>query len=129
VPDGHLLTLKWERIRALRGDVLRRLEELRSAGGIGSSLQAEVELRVGGEDFDLLSTLGDDLRFVLITSAATVTRAQGQETEVLVTPSAHAKCERCWHWRADTGAHAEHPGLCGRCVDNLFGEGEPRQCA
>ncbi|GAA4408223.1 isoleucine--tRNA ligase [Quisquiliibacterium transsilvanicum] len=129
VPDGHLLALKWDRIRALRGDVLRRLEELRSAGGIGSSLQAEVELRVGGEDYDLLSTLGDDLRFVLITSAATVTRAQGQETEVLVTASAHAKCERCWHWRADTGAHPEHPGLCGRCVDNLFGEGEPRQCA
>ena len=129
VPDGHLLALKWARIRELRGEVLRRLEELRSAGGIGSSLQAEVELKVGGEDFDLLATLGDDLRFVLITSAARVTRADGPQAEVLVTPSEHAKCERCWHWRADTGAHPEHPGLCGRCVDNLFGEGEPRQCA
>jgi isoleucyl-tRNA synthetase len=130
VDDAHLLLVKWARIRALRADVLRKLEEVRSAGGIGSSLQAEVELRVTAEDHDLLSTLSDDLRFVLITSQARVAKAASPaDTGVLVTPSAHAKCERCWHWRADVGADPAHPKICGRCVGNLQGSGEPRAFA
>jgi len=75
----------------------------------------------------LLSSLGDDLRFVLITSAARVT--QGTERLIRVTRSAHRKCERCWHYRADVGSDAMHSGLCGRCVANLFGAGEPRAFA
>ena len=130
VADAHLLVPKWEKVREIRARVLRSLEEQRSAGRIGSSLQAEVELRVGAEDYDLLSTLGDDLRFVLITSQARVARAQRAEDEaVVVEPSAHAKCDRCWHWRADVGADAAHPTICGRCVANLHGDGEPRQVA
>jgi isoleucyl-tRNA synthetase len=76
--------------------------------------------------------LQDDLRFVLITSSAVVTPvAAAADEAVTVTPSAHAKCERCWHYRDDVGgddagAHAGHPGLCGRCVSNLYGAGEPR---
>ena len=78
----------------------------------------------------LLESLGDDLKFVLITSAATVTQVAAAEQEaVIVTPSAHQKCERCWHYRADVGADAGHPGLCGRCVSNLFGAGEQRHFA
>jgi len=130
VPDAHVLLPKWSRIREIRAGVLRSLEEVRSAGSIGSSLQAEVELRVDDEDYALLSTLGDDLRFVMITSAARLAKARGPEdTGVTVVPSAHAKCERCWHWRADVGADPAHPGLCGRCASNLFGDGEPRAFA
>ncbi len=130
VPDAHLLVPKWARIREVRADVLRSLEDVRSAGGIGSSLQAEVTLRVSGEDHDLLSTLADDLRFVLITSAARLERVDAPETTgVEVNPSTHAKCERCWHWRADVGSDPAHPALCGRCVSNLFGTGEPRSFA
>jgi isoleucyl-tRNA synthetase len=55
--------------------------------------------------------------------------ASAAEESVSVTPSSHQKCERCWHYRADVGAHAEHPGLCGRCVSNLFGSGEARKFA
>jgi isoleucyl-tRNA synthetase len=83
-----------------------------------------VALRAEGTRYDSLASLGDDLRFVLITSKATVARETG--TAVTVTPSAHPKCERCWHYRADVGADPAHPGLCGRCVSNLFGPGEPR---
>ncbi len=72
-------------------------------------------------------SLGDDLRFVTITSAATL--APGPELAVRVVASAHAKCERCWHWRADVGAEARHPALCGRCAANLFGAGETRRHA
>jgi len=74
-----------------------------------------------------LASLGDDLRFVTITSAASL--AQGAELAVRVAPSSHAKCERSWHWRADVGTDARRPTLCGRCVANLFGAGEKRTYA
>jgi isoleucyl-tRNA synthetase len=101
--------------------VLKSIEELRAAGKVGSSLQAEAVLHVDGQDYALLASLGDDLRFVLITSAARVSKDAG-ELRVEVSPSAHAKCERCWHYRADV----DEAGLCGRCRSNLNGPGEPR---
>ena len=77
-----------------------------------------------------LQSLDDDLRFVLLTSAAKVTPApEGGDLLVTVTPSQHAKCERCWHYRADVGHNPAHPTLCGRCDSNLFGAGESRSFA
>ncbi|MCM5572249.1 isoleucine--tRNA ligase [Burkholderiaceae bacterium FT117] len=129
-PDAEALRAKWEAIRAVRADVLKRLEEVRAAGGIGSSLQAEVVLHLHGDRHDAVTSLGDDLRFVLIVSAARVERAaSADETAIVVEPSAHQKCERCWHWREDVGADPEHPSICGRCVSNLHGDGEPREFA
>jgi len=122
------LLAKWDRLRAIRAEVLRALENVRSEGGIGSSLQAEVDLTASGEDHALLASLGDDLRFVLIVSRATLHAGQG-ELDIRIAPSAHRKCERCWHWRADVGADPAHPEICGRCVSNLFGSGEPRNAA
>jgi isoleucyl-tRNA synthetase len=127
VPDEESLVERWTALRAIRADVQKRLEELREKGAIGSSLQAEVEIRASGAKSRLLASLGDDLRFVLITSQARVSPVASEADEaIIVTPSPHAKCERCWHWRADVGGNAEHPALCGRCVSNLFGSGEPR---
>jgi isoleucyl-tRNA synthetase len=80
-----------------------------------------------GADYEALASLGDDLRFVLITSAASV--APGEPLSVRVSASANAKCERCWHYRSDVGANPEHPALCGRCEANLFGAGESRAFA
>ena len=128
--DESQLLQKWSRIRAVRADVYRRLEPLREQGSIGSSLQAEVEIRADKDTAALLRTLGDDLRFVLITSAARVTEVDDVAgAEISVTPSAHLKCGRCWHWRADVGSNSDDPTLCGRCVSNLFGAGEPRRFA
>ena len=63
----------------------------------------------------------------MLTSAARLHRApQGNALRIEVAPSAHAKCERCWHYRADVGADAGHPGICARCAGNLFGAGEER---
>jgi isoleucyl-tRNA synthetase len=102
-------------------------------GKIGSSLQAEVEIRASGAKYELLTRLENDLRFVLICSRATLVKAADTAAEaIIITPSGHKKCARCWHWRADVGQHsraADHPELCGRCVDNLFGSGEHRECA
>ena len=126
----------WQVIREWRVRVNKHLEDARSSGVIGSSLQAEVDLYVSNDqttvlgNFDLLSELGDDLRLVLITSRATLhSVASRAEERIVVTPSAHAKCERCWHYRSDVGSDANHPTLCGRCVSNLFGTGEVRRYA
>jgi isoleucyl-tRNA synthetase len=130
VEGAAVLLEKYGTLREVRADVTRQLEEVRAAGSIGSSLQAEVVLQAHGARFNALEALGDDLRFVLITSAAKVSQvATAEQESVIVTPSTYQKCERCWHYRADVGAVAEHAGLCGRCVSNLFGSGEKRNFA
>jgi isoleucyl-tRNA synthetase len=131
--DAAALRQRWPRLRTLRADVLKQLEALRAAGKIGSSLAGEVALQAEGEALEFLRSFGDDLRFVFITSSASVVAGAGEgEPTVLegvrlvVAPTGHVKCERCWHYRADVGADAAHPDLCGRCVANLFGAGEAR---
>ncbi len=115
---------KWALIRTARADVTKALEAQREAGKIGSALQAAVEIHCAGEKFDALASLGDDLKFVLICSSTVAIRDENEQ--VIATPLEHAKCERCWHVREDVGAHADHPGLCGRCLSNLYGDGEAR---
>ena len=125
--DADELIAKWARILAVRAAVQKELETLRQSGKVGSSLQAEVAITASGDDYDALASIGDDLRFVLITSAARL--AKGERLTIDAAPSSHVKCERCWHYRADVGKGAEHPTLCGRCVSNLYGAGEPRAFA
>jgi isoleucyl-tRNA synthetase len=125
-PDTALLA-KWRRIREIRDTVNKEIETVRTTGAVGSSLQANVALVANDADRALLATLGDELRFVFITSAASV--AAGAELAAHVTPSSATKCERCWHWRAEVGHDPAHPGLCGRCTANLYGAGEPRTIA
>jgi isoleucyl-tRNA synthetase len=125
--DQDELLDRWTRIRAIRAEVQKELEVVRVGGGIGSSLQAEVTLFAGADTQALLGPLGDDLRFVLITSQARVIPSDADCIEVI--PSSAKKCERCWHYRDDVDAHSEHPGLCGRCVSNLYGKGEVRSHA
>jgi len=129
-PDTKLLQQRWDKIRALRAQVLKKLEESRTQGQIGSSLAATVDIRTHDADFALLSTLQDDLRFVLIVSEVNLTRGNDpQQQEISVKSSTHDKCERCWHYREDVGQHAEHPALCQRCIANLYGNGEQRNFA
>jgi isoleucyl-tRNA synthetase len=126
---------QWAQIIKARSAVSKELEILRKNGDIGSGLNAEVTLICDGELKSALDAIGDELRFALITSDASVTSgddAGATQTEleglkVRVTPSQHAKCDRCWHQRADVGSNADHPDLCGRCIDNIEGEGELRQ--
>jgi len=127
--DTAALIEKWTRLRDIRAETMRRIEEVRATGKVGSSLAAEVDIYAGGRDFDWLQSLGDDLRFVLIVSRATIHSAEEGALRIEVLPTEEQKCERCWHHRSDVGADAEHPTICGRCSDNLFGDGESRQHA
>jgi len=111
----------WGNVRQFREIVTKRIEEKREQKLVGSSLAAELDIRAHGPLFDSLVHLGDELRYVLITSRASVHRAEGPIV-VDVKPSAHPKCDRCWHYRADVN----DAGLCGRCESNLRGPGEPR---
>ena len=125
-PDAALLA-KWARIREIREAVNKDIEVLREKGEVGSSLQANVVLSAPSADHALLATLGDDLRFVFITSA--IELEAGNDLSVSASASKDVKCERCWHYVADVGADAEHPTLCGRCISNLYGAGETRKVA
>ena len=140
LPEGFALDAAyWTRVMAVKGAVNKELEALRSAKAIGGNLQAEVTL-FGDDALQAdLARLGNELRFVLITSTAEVRPAgeapeQAVATEVpglklRILKSEHAKCGRCWHHRADVGTHAAHPELCGRCVENIEGAGEVRHHA
>ena len=125
-PDAALLA-KWSQVRAVRETVNKEIEAVRTAGAVGASLQATVAITAPPADFEVLASLGDDLKFVLITSAATL--AVGDALAITVTPSAAVKCERCWHYRDDVGANPAHPTICGRCDSNLHGDGEHRTVA
>ena len=126
----------WNFVLLVREAVSKELEVLRIRNEIGSSLDAEVELYCSPDVFDRLSLLEDELRFVLITSYATVLPESQEHADKLPTeieglelrlkPSSKSKCVRCWHHRADVGINADHPELCGRCVENVDGEGETR---
>jgi len=136
-PNTEFDDAYWRRIMEVKTEVNKLLEKARNEKTVGASLGAEVTLFVQGELADDLQRLGDELRFVLITSTAKVEAFDanlGVETElaglrVAVQASEHEKCERCWHHREDVGQHEGHDGLCGRCVDNVSGEGEKRAYA
>ncbi|MGH8858855.1 MAG: zinc finger domain-containing protein, partial [Polaromonas sp.] len=121
------LLAKWSRIREIRDAVNKDIEALRADGKVGSSLQANVALEVNADDHALLASLGDDLKFVFITSA--IDLIAGDALQSRVSASSAAKCERCWHYREDVGHDAGHPTICGRCTSNLYGAGEDRKFA
>ena len=127
IAGADALRSKWDRIRAVRAEVAKAMEAVRTEGSIGSSLQAEVAIVAPAEDAAALADIGDDLKFVLISSQATV--AAGDALQITVTASSHAKCERCWHQRDSVGQDANHPGWCDRCVSNVHGTGEARSYA
>jgi isoleucyl-tRNA synthetase len=128
IAKGTELLAKWNRIREIRSEVTKAIEIEREAGHVGSSLQAELTIKVDDVDFAILHSLEDDLRFVTITSSANIELSKAG-LEVLVRASQYKKCGRCWHHTADVGADPTHPELCGRCVSNLFGTGEHRAFA
>ena len=130
VPQAAALIEKYTALRAVRADVTKQLEELRVSGAIGAPLQAELTIKAAGDKYKVLASLDDDLKFIFITSQANVIEVAGEADEAItVAASAAPKCERCWHYRAEVGQHAEHAGLCGRCVSNMFGSGEKRAFA
>ena len=133
--DTQMGAAYWQSIMAVKTAVNKQLELGRKEGVIGGSLAAEVTLFCDGGLAEQLHALGNELRFVLITSTATIkplsesegaTATEVDGLEVKVVASEQAKCDRCWHHREDVGSNTAHPELCVRCVDNIEGDGEKR---
>ena len=126
----------WQTILKVRDAVNKVLEHCRNYGTIGSALEAAVTLYCPKDLQNALATLGDELRFVLITSSATVHPQKARTTDAVETDcsglfikveaSPHSKCARCWHRRKDVGSEPSHPTICLRCVENIDGAGEKR---
>nr|WP_324256839.1 isoleucine--tRNA ligase [Cellvibrio fontiphilus] len=138
MPADSFADSYWELIAQVKDAVNKVLEAKRTAGEVGGSLGAEVVLYCDEKLQSELHKLANELRFVLITSTAEIrslNEAQDAEATdvagllVAVKKSEHAKCERCWHHRADVGANAAHPTICLRCVENVDGAGETRHFA
>jgi isoleucyl-tRNA synthetase len=107
----------WERIFAIRDDVLKRLEEARNAKQIGSSLEAKVILTVDKETMMFLLPYYEDLRYIFIVSQVEV--HQDEKFGVEIRKADGAKCERCWNYSVRVGEHAEFPTVCERCAEAL----------
>ncbi len=126
----------WLRIFEVRDAVSKQLEALRSEGKIKGGLTAEVTLYAEPDLFETLNTLGNELKFVLITSGASLLPSTDKPTDAIessvaglslvLTPSEHARCDRCWHQTPEVGTNEIHPELCDRCIENVDGEGEQR---
>ena len=137
--EGPMNADFWSEMMSVRQQVNKALELAREQGNLRGSLDAAVTLYAEGPLSERLRSLGDELRFVLITSEATVAEtssvpdgvvdAEGMALRIQVEPAASEKCERCWHRRPDVGEHSAHPTLCGRCVTNIDGPGEVREFA
>jgi isoleucyl-tRNA synthetase len=129
----------WEKVRLVRDAVNKEIENQRGAGKVGSALEAEVYLYCGPHLKQQLDALGDELRFVLITSFAKVIAEHAGPVDAVATDvpgltlkieaTTQAKCERCWHRREDVDKNPDYPGICGRCVENIKGPGEVREYA
>ncbi len=131
--------IDWPALIALKTDVARDLERLRSAGEIGAPLEAEVTIYAPPAQARRYEALKDELRFLLITSQAQVVESETPPASTVpssepgvwieVKPSIQPKCVRCWHLRSDVGSDPRHPELCARCVVNVEGPGEERKFA
>jgi isoleucyl-tRNA synthetase len=129
----------WTELLSVRSEVNRALEQARKEKTVGKALEAQVTLFATDDLARKLAKLGEELRFVLITSKATIETVTAAPENVLetdidglwltVAPAEGEKCERCWHVTTDIGTNEAHPSLCGRCITNVDGEGETRQFA
>lgn len=137
--EGSLNNEYWQNLLAVRDEVNRVLENARKEEVIGATLQAEVTLYTGGDLAEQLNAIGDELRFVLLTSKATVEVVNSKPENAIsseidglyirVAATSAKKCDRCWHYTDDVGTDEQHADICGRCISNVEGDGEQRQFA
>ncbi|MDQ2746780.1 MAG: isoleucine--tRNA ligase [Acidobacteriota bacterium] len=116
VKDETLLE-NWERIYAIRDEVLKKLEESRNAKIIGSGLEAKVILTVDGETMRFLLNYYEDLRYIFIVSQVEV--QEDDKFGVEIRKADGEKCERCWNYSIHVGESEKFPTVCERCVAAL----------
>jgi isoleucyl-tRNA synthetase len=136
VPEDAAADSQWATVIAVRNEVAKRIEALRTEGKIGAALDANVKIFAQGQCFEALAAIESELRFVLITSGAELAdysqassnalQTELADLKIAVEPVDDQKCVRCWHRRPEVGQITAHPELCERCVENVDGAGETR---
>lgn len=125
----------WEWLAKVKEAVNKALELQRKEGTIGKALEAELVLYCDANAMSKLNKLGNELKFLLMTSKAEVEpltpeagliASEVEGVAISLTPTSATKCVRCWHHTDDVGQNTDHPELCGRCVENVEGKGEER---
>ncbi|MDF7788231.1 isoleucine--tRNA ligase [Pantoea stewartii] len=141
LPENEALNdAYWAELLKVRGEVNKVIEQARSDKRIGGALEASVTLYADAELAAKLKALGNELRFVLLTSGAEVADyaqadADAQQSELVkglkigLHKAEGEKCPRCWHYTTDVGQNPEHAAVCGRCYTNVAGNGEERKFA
>ena len=138
--DEALNDAYWAELLKVRGEVNKVIEQARADKRIGGALEATVTLYADPELAAKLHALGNELRFVLLTSGAQVAdyalaNDEAQQSELLkglkiaLHKAEGEKCQRCWHYTTDVGQNPEHAEVCGRCYTNVAGDGEQREFA
>lgn len=116
VKDEKLLA-DWEKLFAIRDEVLKKLEEARNEKLIGSGLEAKVVLNTDKETTRFLLPYYEDLRYIFIVSQVEVHEGDALSVEI---QKAHGeKCERCWNYSVRIGEFKEFPTVCERCFEAL----------
>jgi isoleucyl-tRNA synthetase len=119
----------WTTLRSVRDDLLKALEEARNNKLIGTGLEAQVAVAAPEPVYSVLSRHADQLRYLFIVSAVTLTQGSGNGTgsvHVEVKKADGAKCERCWNYSTHVGEDKAYPTVCERCSAVLKELGEPR---
>lgn len=125
--DAALTSADFDKLLALREQVVKVLEPMRANGAIGAALEAEITVAADAQTAARWQPLAEELRFLFISGDVTVTAASTDDIFVSAQPTTKAKCVRCWHHQASVGSDPRHPELCSRCVSNLEGPGEARR--
>jgi len=125
----------WEKLRAVRTEVLRALEAARNAKLISGALEAGVVLSAGNDLAPLLEEYKSWLPALFIVSQVSITASASPDAmksgtfpglSVSVERADGVKCERCWNYSTHVGENGDYPTVCERCVkalDEIEGQG------
>ncbi len=117
IADSDLLA-RWDRLMAIREQVMVALEQAKQAGLLRKPLEAEVRLRAEGEDLALLQRYRDELAGLFIVSKVSLEEGPGG-LQVEAIPAPGEKCSRCWVRDPQVGKDQSYPDLCPRCAQRV----------
>jgi isoleucyl-tRNA synthetase len=107
----------WQAILRLREMILPELENSRKLKLIGKALEAKLVIPFWANSFaEIVQRTPVDFR-ELVNVSQVVFEPRQDSNVCSVSKADGQKCERCWHWEMDIGKNAEHPTICGRCVE------------
>lgn len=105
----------FEKVLSVRGDVQKKLEELRANKTIGASLEASVEIQAEEEMYQALMAV-KDLREILIVSEVSVKKGSYQ---IVAKKADGEKCVRCWVYSKEISTAGPHTHVCPKCIEAL----------